>query len=81
MKKIFKKIIKKIGRKKNVDEERCVHLSKTEGKVFIKYVELLVKVSNIIKNTRDIIVRHIYSKNSLKAEKKNSMFICTNNAD
>ena len=81
MNKIFKKIIKKFGRKRNADEERCVHLSKTEGKVFIKYIELLVKVSNIIKNTRDIIVRYIYSKKSLKAEKNISMFICTNNTD
>ena len=54
-------------------------------KYFIKYMEMLEKVSNIIK--RKFNCELIYSKKYLKAKKENkhkrrlSIFICTNNID
>ena len=48
-----------------------------EEKVFIKYIEILEKVSNKIK--KNFNTELIYSKKYLKVEKKRlSMFICTN---
>ena len=48
-----------------------------EEKVFMKYIEILEKVSNKIKKKFN--TELIYSKKYLKVEKKRlSMFICTN---
>ena len=50
-----------------------------------KYMEILEKVRNIVKNNFD--TELIYSKNNLKAEKKGKyktrlpMFLCTSNID
>ena len=56
-------------------------------KAFVKYMGILEKVRNIIKNKLNIEL--IYSKKYLKPEKKNKnkkkkrllMFICTSNID
>ena len=71
--------------KRNFDENRCIYFSIKEEKVFIKYVEILENVGNIIKkkfNSELMIV-----KNILKLEKNNkhkrrlSIFLRTNNVD
>ena len=36
--------------KRNIDKNRCIYFLIKEVKVFIKYMEILEKVSNIIKN-------------------------------
>ena len=72
---------------KNFDENRRIYFltkEKIKEKVFIKYMKILDKVSNIIKKKFNSEL--IYSKKYLKAEKNKhkrrlSMFICTNNID
>ena len=68
--------------------KRCTNFLMTEEKVFIKYMEILEKVSNIIKNKFNSEL--ISSKKNKKAEKKkkknpskksHSAFICTSNND
>ena len=48
----------------------CIYFLIKEEKVFIKYMEILEKVSNIIKKKFNSDI--IYSKKYLKAEKKNT---------
>ena len=48
--------------------KRCTNFLMKEEKVFIKYMEILEKVSNIIKNKFDSEL--ISSKKYIKAEKK-----------
>ena len=48
--------------------KRCTNFLMTEEKVFIKYMEILEKVSNIIKNKFNSEL--ISSKKYIKAEKK-----------
>ena len=52
----------------NFDEDGLVYFLIKEGKVFIKYMENLEKVSNIIRNKTNSIL--IYNKRYLNAEKK-----------
>ena len=54
--------------KTNFDENRCIYFSIKEEKSFIKYMENLEKVRNIIKNKFNSAL--IYSKKYLKAGKK-----------
>ena len=56
--------------KRNFDENRQIYLFIEKEKGFVKYMKILEKVRNIIKNkfNREL----IYSKNYLKAEKKNT---------
>ena len=54
--------------KRNFDENRCIYFLVKEEKVFIKYIAILDKVSNIIKNKFNR--KLIYSKKYLKVEKK-----------
>ena len=54
--------------KRNFDENRHIYLLIKEENVFIKYIEILEKVSNIIKTKFNSEL--IYSKKYLKAEKK-----------
>ena len=69
----------------NFDENRRIYFLIKEEKVFIKYKEILEKVSNIIKIKFNSEL--IHTKKYLKAEKNNkhkrrlSIFICTNNID
>ena len=56
--------------KRNFDEKRRIYFLIKEEKVFIKYMEILEKVSNIIKN--EFNSKLIYTKRYLKAEKKNT---------
>ena len=71
--------------KRNFDENRCIYFLVKKEKVFFKYIAILDKVSNIIKNKFNR--KLIYSKKYLKVEKKSKhkksflMFICTNNID
>ena len=54
--------------KRNIDKNRCIYFLIKEVKVFIKYMEILEKVSNIIKNEfkSDL----MYSKKISKSSKK-----------
>ena len=54
--------------KTNFDENRCIYFLIKEEKSFIKYMENLEKVRNIIKNKFNS--AFIYSKKYLKAGKK-----------
>ena len=54
--------------KTNFDENRCIYFSIKEEKSFIKYMENLEKVRNIIKNKFNSAL--IYNKKYLKAGKK-----------
>ena len=54
--------------KRNFDENRCIYFLVKEEKVFIKYIAILDKVSNIIKNKFNR--KLIYSKKHLKVDKK-----------
>ena len=54
--------------KRNLDENRHIHFLIKEEKLFIKYMEILEKASNTIKNKFNSEL--IYSKKYLKAEKK-----------
>ena len=70
--------------KRNFDEKRRIYFLIKEEKVFIKYMEILEKVSNIIKN--EFNSKLIYTKRYLKAEKKKHkrrllMFVCTDDID
>ena len=56
--------------KRNFDENRHIYFLIKEENVFIKYIEILEKVSNIIKTKFNSEL--IYSKKYLKAEKKNT---------
>ena len=53
---------------KNIDENRRIYFLIKKEKVFIKYMEILKKVRNIIKNKFNSEL--IYSKKYLNAEKK-----------
>ena len=68
---------------RNIDENRHIYFLIKEEKVFIKYMEILEKVSYIIKNKFNSEL--IYSKKYLKVKKKHkrrpSVFICSNNID
>ena len=69
--------------KRNFDANKRIRFLTKEEKVFIKYMEFLEKVCNIIKGNCNSEL--IYSKKYLKAEKTTkykrrlSIFICTNN--
>ena len=70
--------------KTNFDENRCIYFSIKEEKSFIKYMENLEKVRNIIKKKFNSAL--IYSKKYLKAgekthKRRHSIFICTSNID
>ena len=70
--------------KRNFDENRGIYFLIKEKKVFIKYMEILEKASNVIENKFN--TELIYNKKYLKAEKKKqkrrlSMYRCTNNID
>ena len=54
--------------KRNFDENGSIYFLTKEEKVFIKYMEALVKVINITKNKFNS--EFIYSKKYLKTEKK-----------
>ena len=54
--------------KRDFDGNRRIYILIIEEKVFIKYMEILEKVCNIIKNKFNSELRH--SKKYLKAEKK-----------
>ena len=54
--------------KRNFDENRCIYFLIKKEKVFIKYLKILEKARNIIKNKFNSEI--IYSKKYLKAEKK-----------
>ena len=56
--------------KTNFDESRHIYFLIKEQKVFIKHMENLQKVSNIIKNKLNS--EFMYIKKYLKAEKKTS---------
>ena len=68
--------------KRNFDENRHIYFLIKKEKLVIKYMEILEKVSNIIKNKFNS--EFIYSKKYLKAEEKHKrrvlVFICTNNS-
>ena len=53
--------------KRSFDENKHIYFLIKEEKVFIKYMEILEKVNNIIKSKCDSEL--IYSKKYLKAEK------------
>ena len=72
--------------KRSFDENRRICFLIKEKRVFIKYMEILEKVSNIIKKKFNSEL--IYCKKYLKTEKdihthtrRLSMFICINNID
>ena len=70
--------------KRNFDENRHIYFLIKKEKLFIKYMDILEQVRNIIKNKFNNEL--IYSKKYLKAEKSKhkrrfSMFICTGNID
>ena len=82
------RILKKLDRpqiiiyKRNFDENKHLYFLIKEGAVFIKYMEILEKIRNIIKNKFN--TKLIYSKKYLKPEKNKykrrlSVFLYTSN--
>ena len=70
--------------KRNFDENRRIYFLMKEENVFIKYMEILEQVSNIIKS--EINTELTYGKKYLKAEIKKhktrlSMLLCINSTD
>ena len=65
--------------KRNFDENRLIHLLIKEEKIFLKYIEILEKVSNIIK--REFNSELIYSKKYLKAKKETKKKVFNVNMD
>ena len=71
---------------RNIDENRHIYFLIKEEKVFIKYMDILEKVSNVIKSKYNSEL--ICSKKYLKAKKRQHthkssllMYICANNID
>ena len=65
--------------KRSFDENRHIYFLIKQEKVFIKYMKILEKISNIINQKFNSEL--IYSKKYPKAERVLSSFICTNNID